>query len=86
MPGTLIQTDPFKSWSDDPRLEAAVNQSRPLSKFLPPLPMRWQHPDRLAELHRRAWQPSALKYFTALWIVRQWDWRRERPRPDLHPA
>lgn len=47
--------------------------------------MRWRV-DHLAAIHQRPWTPAAPAYFTALWLVRQWDWRRERFRQELHPT
>jgi len=46
--------------------------------------MRWQTPDPLGTLSKRAWQPAAPRYFSAGWMLRQWDWRREVFRPELH--
>lgn len=48
--------------------------------------MRWQTPDPLGELYGRAWQPAAPFWPSGCWMLRQWDWRREAFRPELHLA
>lgn len=47
--------------------------------------MRWRSPEATAELRGEAWQPKAPFYATALWLLTQWDWKREAPRLELHP-
>lgn len=46
--------------------------------------MRWRT-DHLADVNKRDWTPAAPVYLTALWLVRQWDHKRERFRQELHP-
>lgn len=46
--------------------------------------MRWRTPDPLSDHHLRPWQSAEPVYVTALWLVRQWDWKREQFRQELH--